>query len=261
MLNEQDAELKSIKTRTVNLNLSDADADRLFKKAGQAGLTVSELLENFIGDLVDGTYSNGSDERDYAEQWFDRCWFSTGCVWGAADISFLQWLIQMDDVSYAVELWDYITSNKADEAATLKLIEEGGDTEDIADYEEDLQCLREDIADDSIELDELFNEYRKTANSVKDTTLDKEMEKVLQWNKEREKFANPDIESISAENEKLRAVIMQSDPEFFNRKCRVCGCTWDHACEGGCSWVEDDLCSKCCESATNEESKGGMPEC
>lgn len=29
------------------------------------------------------------------------------------------------------------------------------------------------------------------------------------------------------------------------RKCRVCGCTWNNACEGGCYWVEDDLCSKC----------------
>jgi hypothetical protein len=257
MLNEQDAEIKSIKARTVSLDLSDADVDRLYNKVGAVGLTVSELFENFVGDLVCGTYTNGSDERMYANDWFERCWFSMGF----GEMSFLQWLIQMDEDSYAVELWNDISSNKEDETATLKLIEEGGDTEDIADYEEDLQCLREDIADDRIELDEFFNEYRKTANSVKDTTLDKEMEKVLQWNKEREKFANPDIESISAENAKLRAVIMQSDPEFFNRKCRMCGCTWDHACEGGCSWVEDDLCSKCCESATNEESEGGKPEC
>ena len=28
-------------------------------------------------------------------------------------------------------------------------------------------------------------------------------------------------------------------------KCRVCGCTDDQACEGGCSWAEPDLCSKC----------------
>jgi hypothetical protein len=25
--------------------------------------------------------------------------------------------------------------------------------------------------------------------------------------------------------------------------CRLCGCTDDFACEGGCSWVEQDLCS------------------
>lgn len=27
--------------------------------------------------------------------------------------------------------------------------------------------------------------------------------------------------------------------------CRVCGCTQDNACPGGCYWVEDDLCSSC----------------
>jgi len=29
------------------------------------------------------------------------------------------------------------------------------------------------------------------------------------------------------------------------RKCRVCGCTSHHACVGGCTWVDQDLCSKC----------------
>lgn len=31
------------------------------------------------------------------------------------------------------------------------------------------------------------------------------------------------------------------------RKCRVCGCTDDHACEGGCAWVspDEDLCTAC----------------
>ena len=29
------------------------------------------------------------------------------------------------------------------------------------------------------------------------------------------------------------------------RACRQCGCTNESACEGGCYWVEEDLCSKC----------------
>lgn len=29
------------------------------------------------------------------------------------------------------------------------------------------------------------------------------------------------------------------------RQCRECGCTDDFACDGGCSWVETDLCSVC----------------
>lgn len=29
------------------------------------------------------------------------------------------------------------------------------------------------------------------------------------------------------------------------RRCRKCGCTDLHACPGGCSWVDIDLCSAC----------------
>lgn len=31
--------------------------------------------------------------------------------------------------------------------------------------------------------------------------------------------------------------------------CRECGCTDDAACEGGCTWVEEDLCSACVAKA------------
>lgn len=31
------------------------------------------------------------------------------------------------------------------------------------------------------------------------------------------------------------------------RKCKICGCTDDVACPGGCRWIEIDLCSKCAE--------------
>jgi ParB/RepB/Spo0J family partition protein len=34
--------------------------------------------------------------------------------------------------------------------------------------------------------------------------------------------------------------------------CRVCGCTEDNACEGGCSWVEADLCSSCAPVADSD---------
>lgn len=34
-------------------------------------------------------------------------------------------------------------------------------------------------------------------------------------------------------------------PEDGARQCRVCGCTEHNACEGGCWWVEHDLCSAC----------------
>ena len=68
---EQQKEIETIRERKITVKLSDADCDRLARKCGEHGLTIGELIENFVGDLVGGTYSNGSDERDYADQWFD----------------------------------------------------------------------------------------------------------------------------------------------------------------------------------------------
>ena len=72
---QQQNEIKTIRKRVLELKLSDEDVKRISEKAGAVGLSVAELIENFIGDLVCGTYSNGSDERMYAEQWFERCGF------------------------------------------------------------------------------------------------------------------------------------------------------------------------------------------
>lgn len=62
---EQKKEIETIRERKITVKLSDADCDRLARKCGEHGLTIGELIENFVGDLVGGTYSNGSDERDY----------------------------------------------------------------------------------------------------------------------------------------------------------------------------------------------------
>lgn len=74
-INERMKEIETIKERKVILSLSDADCQRIAETAGKVGLTVGKLLENFIGDLVCGTYTNGSDERDCANQWLRRCYF------------------------------------------------------------------------------------------------------------------------------------------------------------------------------------------
>lgn len=62
---EQRKEIETIKKRQIKLELSDADCDRLARKCGEYGLTIGELIENFVGDLVDGTYSNGSDDHHF----------------------------------------------------------------------------------------------------------------------------------------------------------------------------------------------------
>lgn len=72
---QQQREITTIKPRNLSLNLSDADFERVSNLCGLHNITVSQLLENFIGDLVCGTYVNGSDETKLAGDWFKRCWF------------------------------------------------------------------------------------------------------------------------------------------------------------------------------------------
>jgi hypothetical protein len=38
------------------------------------------------------------------------------------------------------------------------------------------------------------------------------------------------------------------------RTCRECSCTDDRACDGGCWWVEVDLCSVCDNKAKEKKS-------
>lgn len=59
MAGQQQEEIETIRSRTIEVKLSDADVKRISEKAAAHGLTVGELIENFIGDLVCGTYSNG----------------------------------------------------------------------------------------------------------------------------------------------------------------------------------------------------------
>lgn len=42
---------------------------------------------------------------------------------------------------------------------------------------------------------------------------------------------------------------MKAKRKKKERACRVCGCTDEKACPGGCSWVERDLCSACAMTA------------
>lgn len=36
-------------------------------------------------------------------------------------------------------------------------------------------------------------------------------------------------------------------PSFLGGVCRVCGCSQNDACDAGCGWVAEDLCTACVE--------------
>ena len=54
MEEQQQKEIETIRERKITVKLSDADCDRLARKCGEHGLTIGELIENFVGDLVGG---------------------------------------------------------------------------------------------------------------------------------------------------------------------------------------------------------------
>ena len=108
-LDNQRAEISTICKRTLELELSDADVRRISEKAGGCGLTVEELIQSFIGDLVCGTYSNGSDERMYAQRWFERCGFDY-----CSEQSFLRYLILIGGLDCVLENWEDMQVNKAE---------------------------------------------------------------------------------------------------------------------------------------------------
>ena len=172
MLTQQKKEIESIKERTITINLSDADCERIARLTGEHGISVSELLENFIGDLVDGTYSNGSDERMYAEQYFERCWFGM-----FPEETFLRHLLEYG--SYAVNSF----------IMHCDLLEECG--EQLAEYEgkelsedekQELIGIQEEIEFQKSELKEYYDSY---VDSVKKPeSYEEGLEKVLEWRKE-----------------------------------------------------------------------------
>lgn len=133
---DQKEEIATIRERTVKLSLSDADIVEISEKAASVGLTVSELLENFIGDLIDGTYSNGSDERMLANEWFNRCGFSF-----EPERTFLVFLIEWGNLQPVMNSLGYIAGcerdlQKATDPEEREVIQEGIDYQrkQIEDY-------------------------------------------------------------------------------------------------------------------------------
>ena len=61
-----------VRERQITIKATDRDFEKLQERCSGYGITIDELLESFVGDLVDGVYSNGSDERRAAAEWFDR---------------------------------------------------------------------------------------------------------------------------------------------------------------------------------------------
>ena len=159
-------EIKTIKDRTVTLRLSDVDCVRLAQTAGAVGLSVGDLLKFFIGDLINGTFSNGSDERDLAQQWFDRCGFTQ-----TADKTFLRWLIYNSEIDEFIGHYELLKECEADLKA---LHPDNSEAENLAEIEYQTKWLAE-----------CYHEYA-TGGFVETPFEDYEaaVKRVLEWDRD-----------------------------------------------------------------------------
>ncbi len=172
----QKQEIATIRKKTINIKLSEADCERIYKLCGIHNIKVSELLESFIGDLIGGTYTNGSDERDYAQRYFERCGFGM-----FPEATLLNWLLNMgyDVYDDFLEVIDDIESGYAE-------LEDYRKDPSVFD-EEEIDFLRTDIEDWKNQIAELKADFLK--NNPK-ANWEKEVEKVNEWWKEKERFKN-----------------------------------------------------------------------
>ena len=194
--------------RKITVKLSDADCDRLARKCGEHGLTIGELIENFVGDLVGGTYSNGSDERDYADQWFERCWFGM-----FPEPTLLNHLLNLGyEPEHYLDMLENVETIKSDIEITKQNIAEPSDEwkdivyhkynddrtsyecvpcynsvdEYIASEKEDLESYKADLEEALEELKDMIADWKPE----KEPNMDEEIELIKKWVKEREDFIN-----------------------------------------------------------------------
>lgn len=58
--------------KRIYVDLEITDYEALKSKAGEYNISPAELLKIFVYDLVYSDYSQGSDERELANEWFYR---------------------------------------------------------------------------------------------------------------------------------------------------------------------------------------------
>ena len=189
---QQKKEIKTIKKRKIIVELSDADCERLAKQCGEHDLTIGSLIENFIGDLLCGTYSNGSDERDYAEMWFERCWFGKFpeptllnhlLREGYDPEDYLDTLNEIEtakrnivdtqkDIAEPTDEWKHIISNSECTKPSFANQEEY-----LVHLEECLESYKDDLQEQKEELESMMENWKPERKP----DMDKEIERIRKW--------------------------------------------------------------------------------
>ena len=214
---EQQKEIETIRERKITVKLSDADCDRLARKCGEHGLTIGELIENFVGDLVDGTYSNGSDERMYAQQWFERCWFGMFpkptllnhlLSEGYEPQHFLDALKNIEtakrdikrsqkDIAEPTDEWKNIYHNKYnDDFTSYEIVHTYSSLKEFIEHEKEcLESYKDDLREWTEERDMMLENWDSSNADLEEAleelkNMDEEIERIKKWVTDRNLIFN-----------------------------------------------------------------------
>lgn len=165
----------------LTLKLTGEDADRLCRKAGEAGISVPELLEEFIGDLIDGRHTGGSDERDYVDMWFYRR-YNMLCD----DDGFVRYVLMYEDAERLLDIQQYIKDDEPD------LLDE--------EFKEDWDNIRENVDAWKSELEKVYADFLEWSGRERtEGSLEEDMQRLAAWKEGVERFKGRPVAQISEE--------------------------------------------------------------
>lgn len=173
--------------RTYKLHLADDELEKLAALAGEYNLTVPELLESFIADLVSSNRSNGSDEREQAQEWYNRCRYNYDT--SKSLIQYLSSGYEGYDLDDFFERWNYLEAQKdflvlAKKRMTEFVPEPDMSPEEVDEeieaYKEGLLINKQQVKDAQASFDEIQSDFTDYMEG-KSFDWDNEVERLMAW--------------------------------------------------------------------------------
>ncbi len=186
----------------ITLTLPLKDWQSFLRMACKCDRKPEEILTSFVGDLVDGKFTNGSDERVAARQWYERVYFWTESflAYICDDIEMLE---QMVDIKNGIsssgerikKLRGYLESGTYDVRNICNHMERRSwqdlEYESIEKFNDEiLEDIREEEAEieqNQEELEEVLDYFKEEWNEFQrycpyhTSTYEEEMEKAEKW--------------------------------------------------------------------------------
>ena len=162
--------VQSEKERQIAINLSESDCNYLIYLCGEVGISIGDLIETFLCDLISNEKAQGSDESKLVRDWFDKCDFSR--------------LPNNYLLSHLIET-EY---NPKEYVEYLELIEEcEQDKEYFQSHPDEIDEEERELVEADIESwNEKLNEMKDGWHPGRITDMDKEHEIISEWIKNKE---------------------------------------------------------------------------